>query len=146
MSARFLVAMGIVEVCCSPTATAFAPQALRLRRPLPGKVFCARPRPSLPAPCFAQPVLRMSESEEGGGRPRPSSSLSAGSSEACSLRVSYPTPDEGAAMGIREWPGTKVYVRTYACSHTHARTHVRKRRVYQQCISVGSVFFRGVCV
>jgi hypothetical protein len=38
--------LGIVVVCC-PTATAFAPQALQLRRPPPGEVLCAGPRPRL---------------------------------------------------------------------------------------------------
>ena len=46
-TASTLIALGIVAVCCSPTATAFAPQALQLRRQPPGEVLCARPRPRL---------------------------------------------------------------------------------------------------
>ena len=53
MLARLFVVMGIAAVCCSPTATAFAPQALRLRRPLPGKVLCARARARAEPQCIS---------------------------------------------------------------------------------------------
>jgi len=107
VASTWVLSTGFHQMACFPRSHILASRSRQ--RPTPGSCQCFRP--ALP------PTAMMTEGEGGG-----ESTIKVTSGGDSSIKVTYPTPNEGAKMGIREWPG--YLKKTGTPSHTGPRhTH-----------------------